>query len=199
LLPDRPTRLVEAEKTDGNVNLAELGVIAKAAAGVEPGDLIVEIGTFDGRSTLNLAINSPAQCELFTLDLPPELPTHSRLEAEERKYVEKPYPGARFVNDPGKQEPATRKIHQLLGDSFVFDWSRYCGKAGLVFVDGSHAYEYVLKDSESALKLVRNGGCILWHDYGVWKGVTKGLEELEQRAKLGLTHVRGTSLVFART
>jgi hypothetical protein len=46
--------------------------------------------------------------------------------------------------------------------------------------------------------LVRPKGVVLWHDYGVWPGVTQALEELETARHLGLVHIRGTSLVFWR-
>ena len=44
--------------------------------------------------------------------------------------------------------------------------------------------------------MVCKGGVVVWHDYGIWEGVTKALEEMEQRERLGLTHIRGTSLVY---
>ena len=69
------------------------------------------------------------------------------------------------------------------------------GRAGLVFVDGSHAYDYVVADTDTALRLVANKGMVIWHDYGVWDGVTRALEEIETSRHLGLRHVRGTSLV----
>ena len=39
---------------------------------------------------------------------------------------------------------------------------------------------------------------MIWHDYGVWDGVTGALEEIEAGRKLGLRQVRGTSLVIWR-
>ena len=44
-------------------------------------------------------------------------------------------------------------------------------------------------------RVVRPGGLVLWHDYGVWEGVSRALEELEAKCQLGLRHIRGTSLV----
>jgi hypothetical protein len=197
LVGRKPIRLVAAAKADGNVNLAELGVLAQAAAALASG-IIVEIGTFDGRTTLNLAVNAPAQTPVFTLDLPPEEASAFALAPGERQYVDKPKPGARFRAAAPPWAEAAARITQLAGDSATFDWSPYAAKAGLVFVDGSHAYDYVKKDSETALRLIAAGGSVLWHDYGRWEGVTRALEELEAERRLGLRHVRGTSLVFWR-
>ncbi len=198
LLARRPIRLVEAAKADGNVNLAELGVLAQAAAALPAGRIIVEIGTFDGRTTLNLAVNAPAQTPVFTLDLPPDEAAAFALAPGERQYVDKPKPGARFRAAPSPWSAAAAQITQLHGDSATFDWSPYAAKAGLVFVDGSHAYDYVKKDSETAMRLIASGGIVLWHDYGRWEGVTRALDELEAERGLGLRHVRGTSLVMWR-
>ncbi|HUI95045.1 MAG TPA: class I SAM-dependent methyltransferase [Xanthobacteraceae bacterium] len=198
LLGRRAIRLAAADKRNGNVNLAELAVLAQAAAAVRPGELIVEIGTFDGRTTLNLAINAPAESRVVTLDLPPADRALYALAPGERQYVDKPQPGARFRAAAAPWAAAAQRITQLLGDSATFDWSPYRGQAGLVFVDGSHACEYVRKDSQTAFALLAPGGMALWHDYGRWEGVTQALDEIEAQRRLGLRHVRGTSLVFWR-
>ena len=36
----------------------------------QPGSEIIEIGTFDGRTALNLAVNAPERTTVVTLDLP---------------------------------------------------------------------------------------------------------------------------------
>jgi len=194
VLPRRPIRLVETDKADGNVNLAELAILAQAAAAIPAGSSVVEIGTFDGRTTLNLAVNA-GTAAVFTLDLPPDERAAFALAPGERQYVDKPQPGARFRACAAPWQGAARRITQLLGDSATFDWTPYAGRAGLVFVDGSHAYEYVRKDSETALRLVARAGIVLWHDYGRWEGVSRALDELEAERRLGLRHIAGTSLV----
>jgi hypothetical protein len=194
----RPTRLLETRKNTGDVNLAELAVLAGAAAATNAGEEIIEIGTFDGRTTLNLALNAAAQLRVFTLDLPPEAAPKFALAPGERAYVEKPRSGRRFLEAPPEWAPVTSRITQLMGDSAAFDWSPHFGRAGLVFVDGSHAYDYVMADSDTAFRLVADKGMVIWHDYGVWDGVTRALEQIEASRHLGLRHVRGTSLVVWR-
>jgi hypothetical protein len=196
LLSRKAIYLIETGQRDGNVNLAELAILAQAAAATRPGTIIVEIGTFDGRTTMNLAVNAPVP--VITLDLPSEHIALHELAAGERQYVDKPRPGERIRAAAWPWSGSARRIAQLYGDSVTFDWSEHDGKAGLVFVDGSHAYEHVRKDSETALQLVAPGGMVMWHDYGAWEGVTRALEELEASRQLGLRHIRGTRLVFWR-
>jgi hypothetical protein len=199
LFPAAPIRLAQPQRNQGDVNLAELSVLATAAAAIEAGTEIVEIGTFDGRTTLNFAVNAPAHLSVFTLDLPPDTQAKFDLAPGEQAFVQKPRSG-RYFADPAPEFAAqAARITQLFGDSATYDFSAHHGRAGLVFVDGSHAYDYVLADTETALKLLAPRGIVLWHDYGVWEGVTRGLEEIEARQRLGLRHIRGTSLVVWRS
>jgi hypothetical protein len=67
----------------------------------------------------------------------------------------------------------------------------------VVFVDGSHAYSYVVSDTAKALRMVRPGGLVLWHDYSPeCPGVFRALNELT--ARLPLVHIAGTTLVACR-
>src|ERR1044072_374644 len=68
LLPANPIYLVEARKELGNATQGEPALLATAATTVAAGADVVEIGTFDGRTTLNLAINTPAEVVVHTLD-----------------------------------------------------------------------------------------------------------------------------------
>lgn len=190
-------RLLEPAFSDGNVSLFELFSIASMVLLKEP-QTIFEIGTFNGRTTLNLAANSGPQTRIHTLDLPGKDVGNTKfaLDEIEKKYVEKPASGAKFA---GRAE--AQKITQLYGDSAKFDFAPFENAMDFVFVDASHAYEYVLSDSRAAMRMLRNGkGVILWHDYDRtdwWPGVTRALDELyESSPKFSkLVHLAGTSLV----
>lgn len=190
-------RLIETKKESGNVRISELGIISLLAKRCQNDSIIFEIGTLDGRTTINLAINSLESCKIYTLDLPQNKETKFNIEEVERRFIDKQEPGLRYKSCGERFFLKYKaKITQLLGDSATFDFSPFENKCGLVFVDGSHAYEYARVDSYSALKIVKDGGVIIWHDYGVWRGVTQALEELEEKEKLGLRHIAGTSLVY---
>ena len=89
------------------------------------------------------------------------------------------------------------QIEQLFGDSKGFDETPYLDSCDVVFVDGSHAYSYVVSDSAKALRMVKAGGVVLWHDYSsAATGVFRALNELA--ARLPLVHLRGTELVAYR-
>jgi len=187
--PTTPVALPEPIANDGNVSLLELLVLARLVRELKP-QRVFEIGTFDGRTTLALAMNAPDDTQIYTLDLPPETPTALAIERSERAFVDKPRSGARFIGTD-----SARKITQLFGDSATFDFSSY--RTELIFVDASHAYEYVLNDSAKALAMLGDApGAIVWHDYGEWPGVTRALDELAHSDArfAGLRWVRGTTL-----
>lgn len=193
-----PPEIREPAKANGNVRLSELAILNLLAQECEPGSTLFEIGTFDGRTSLNLAFSSPADCRVVTLDLPAEETPRYALDHGERHMVDKPASGIRIEAYRKTHAAIVDRIRQVRGDSASFDFSPYHDSCSLVFVDGSHAVNYVRCDTENALKLVREGGVILWHDYGIWEDVTRTLEEIESSQGLGLRHIKGTSLVYWR-
>ncbi len=191
-------RVWEHQKESGNVRISELAVLSAFAKECRPNSNIFEIGTFDGRTTLNMAMSAPVSCHISTLDLPPDHPTKYELAKGERHMVEKPASGNRYKKYADSHPQAISRVSQLYGDSAAFDYTPYTGSCSLVFVDGSHAYEYAKSDTQVALAIAEAGGVVVWHDYGIWKGVTDALEEIESKEGLGLRNVRGTSLVVWR-
>jgi SAM-dependent methyltransferase len=180
---------------DGNVSIFELVIIASLIQGLKPTRLL-ELGTFDGRTTLNMAANSSPGAVVFTLDLPKDSPNSTLLPLApfEAKYIANRATVSRFVGTEYQNN-----IVQLRGDSAAFDFSPFAGTMDFVFIDGSHSYQYVLRDSATALRLLRNRrGVILWHDYGTpcWAGVTQALNELfvQGGAFAGLRRIEGTAL-----
>ena len=181
----------------GNVSLLELMVIANLARAATP-PIAFEIGTFNGRTALNLAANLPPKGKVFTLDLPQSQlgETKFALAPQEDAFVEKPASGAKFAGTTFAD-----KITQLYGDSGTFDFSVYEGQMGLIFVDGSHAYDYVRQDTATALRLAAETGIILWHDYQEdWPDVIRALNELANSDPVlaGLKRIEGTTLVILK-
>jgi predicted O-methyltransferase YrrM len=192
---DTAIRILEPEQRAGNVSLLEMLVINTLVARLAP-SVLFEIGTFDGRTTLNVTANAAANAETFTLDLPPEElgRTAYALDYHDEHYVNKESSGQRFVETGWRKQ-----IIQLFGDSAKFDFTPHFRTVNFVFIDGSHAYDYVKNDSYVALDLVTPPAVIVWHDYEpFWLGVVECLEELQanERAFLGLKHIKETALAF---
>jgi predicted O-methyltransferase YrrM len=151
---------------------------------------IFEIGTLHGSSAMQMALNAP-DAEVFTLDLEgeaalkvTEVDHQYAREGKKRKLI---FEGL----------PESRRIRVLHGDSASFDFAPFENSVDLFFVDGAHSYEYVKNDTGKALKCVREGGIIAWHDYGRCgvNGVSKWLNEF--RAKNNdVQRIPGGSLAY---
>jgi len=185
----------QSGSADGNISMPELMSINRAIGFHKPLNLF-EIGTFNGRTTLNMASNCSEKSKVYTLDLPKEKinTTILPLAPGEKSFIDKEIIGSNFL-----ETDYTKKIIQLYGDSATFDFSHFNNNIDFIFIDGSHSYEYVLNDSKKALSLLKNGkGVIMWHDYGGWIGVTKALNELylkDEKFK-NLKQIQGTSLAY---
>jgi hypothetical protein len=175
----------------GNVSDAELVAMARLVAIRRPSSLL-EIGTFDGRTTLALAANAPEGAVVTTLDLPADA-THSLpIEGRDAVLIDKPVSGALIAGSP-----YASRVKQLYGDSATYDFGSLA--VDFAFIDGSHSYEYALSDSRRVRAMMRGDrGIILWHDYGgEWEGVTRALDELASEPEFrGLRWIRGTSLAM---
>ncbi len=179
----------------GNVSLLELVAIAELIKLYNPGKLF-EIGTFNGRTTLNMALNCSPEAIVYTLDLPKDKVDSTKLSMDfaDKVFVDKEVSGSRYLGTDCEQ-----KIVSLYGDSATFNFCHFFNKIDFIFIDGSHSYEYVINDSKQALNLLKNGqGVVLWHDYGEWEGVTRALNELYLGSNEfeGLKHIKETSLVY---
>jgi len=152
-----------------------------------------EIGTFRGYTTFHLALNSPADSRVYTLDLPASGMSEAKLELTDLQLIQKPSSGEWFKNTETE-----RKITQLFGDSAIFDYSAYEGTMEFVYVDGAHSYEYAMADSLTARRLLAPGGVIMWHDYPTYPGVWLCLEELAKKWLGKFIWVDSTDLVTWR-
>ena len=176
---------------DGNVSEFELLAIAHFVASFQP-RILLELGTFDGNTTLQMALNSPLDARIHTLDLP-ESCTEAYLDPFELKYVQdKKKKERKFL-----ETHVSKKICQHLGDSTSYDFKLF-GNPDLIFIDASHSYVCVKSDTENALKILNKGGIILWHDFTPqWMGVWRYLQELAH--VLPLIHIKNSSLVFYKS
>ncbi len=191
---DIPCELVDNKFEDGNISEYETECICRIVKSHNP-SAVFEIGTFNGRTSLNMAANMSPDSLLYTLDLPQTEVTKTklRIKSGEKKFIEKPASGMQFSGTPYE-----KMIIRLYADSAKNDYSPYLNKIDLVFIDGSHSYEYVINDTKVALKLLGNGkGIVIWHDYG-WNEVMRALNEFYTKDPRfsKLKNIAGTSFAY---
>ena len=153
------------------VSHSELFFLCALAKHFAPGK-VFEIGTGFGGTSYNLSLNLPADAKIISL--------------------------SRKIWPSGSVELGqflkSGRIELISSNSLDYDFSPYSGAIDLVFVDGGHDYETVKIDSINALRMIKPGGIIVWHDYSRWfPGVRRCLNKLGE--ELALRQVLGTSLV----
>ena len=182
---------------DGGTSDAEAWVLAVLARRAR---MMFEFGTCTGKTAYLWARNSPPDARVVTLTLAPEnVASYKRDAADDANDVKFALRESTHTDFLYSGSSVADKVEQLFGDSKTFDVSPWTGRCDLVFVDGSHAYSYVVSDSAKALELVAPGGLVLWHDYAGPRhapGVYRALNELSQRVPL--VRLEGTTLVAYR-
>jgi predicted O-methyltransferase YrrM len=149
---------------------------------------VLEIGTYDGNTALNLAANLPSNGRVTTIDLPPDWDRrfvydvpNSHWNVTDRQSI-----GIQY-----RQTPYEERIRQVLGDSAGIDWHKLSPPFDLVFIDGCHYYDYVRKDTENSLKHLGPSG-VVWHDYGYIKDVSRVVDDTARQ--ITVHALRGTRL-----
>lgn len=171
----------------GNIDVRELVMISSICAYLNPAT-VFEFGTFDGRTTLHLALNVPAGGRVFTLDLAPNDPIRNSVTDDTF------YTGGVEVGQHFRESKEASRIEQIWGNTLDYQHAPLSGRVDLVFVDAGHAYELVKSDGRKALDMIRPGGVVLWHDYSFGHpGVYTYLNELAMQ--IPLINLEWTSLV----
>jgi hypothetical protein len=170
-----------AEAVEGWMNPIELRWLATQAS---TRNVVVEVGSWKGRSTKALAIATPGI--VYSVDnwlaVPPAL--ESRHKCHEWALVSKTSPeyvmGLFLANL--RDEISTGKclsvnvssvggpdrLRAILGDR----------KADMIFIDADHDYCNIKKDISAWRPMLAQGGLFCGHDFGVsWPGVRKAVRE----------------------
>ncbi len=183
----------------GNVSIEEVAKLALIARWLKP-QRALEIGTYNGMTTLQLALNAGPQATIYTLDLPDHVADLSGLSPIDRAVAFSlrnrfgTARGSYFRDRPDVQ------IRQLLGESSTFDYaSAIDGPVDLVFIDAAHDYKHKQIDSENALRLLSDRGVIVWHNYAdvLVPDVTRYLLDFAGSGRR-VVHLRGTMLAIYR-
>ena len=192
----------EPKYENGNISFFETVIMCLLCKNLSP-NKILEFGTFNGRTTINIAANVSDNAEIVTVDLKKEQKEDTKYPLEGIKdkdeHDELGYVGNTMKLYQRHDIKLKRKIKQLWMDTAKFPIETYEKYFDFIFIDASHTYENVLNDSYTALKCIKNKGFILWHDYNGWPGVTKALDKFmcdPITNEWGFTQIEGTSMVL---
>jgi predicted O-methyltransferase YrrM len=160
-----------AMRGGGSGSVAEMAALAAIAAAKKP-RRILEIGTFDGCSAWHLLANSPQECTITTLDLPPGTVVEGSTDRGLQGVAARPF------------LPTGSRVRLVEVDSR--HWQPDVAQIDLAFIDAGHSYSCVKNDTEKALSVMAPRGIMLWHD-AAWKSdgyaVNQYLKELRSAGR----------------
>jgi len=178
----------------GDVGSAECyQILATLARALQP-KTIFEFGTYLGVSACTLAMNTPPECRIYTLDLPdPAIAsTVAELNAIDQNHIVQ----SRFrVGEAFLRTPYKDRIVQLRADSLSFRPEACVTNVDLIFVDGGHSLPLVTRDTKNAFLMLSANGTILWDDYfHLYPDVVAFLDQLADQYPLYA--IPGTNFVI---
>ena len=175
-----PVTLRKCFPRHGNMTGEEIITICLLVQWIRPRG-IFEFGTFNGNTTLQMALNAPEDCKIATLNLPLD---HSETRLESSMQDKLVHPSQAGSGDVFRGEPEAARIQELFGDSATFDYSPFKEGFDFVLVDAGHEYDYVKSDTKKALELMpASGGVVVWHDFPNAPGVCQWLEEFSEKKR----------------
>lgn len=171
------------EHIKGDADPQNYTLIMRAVKYFKP-KIIVEVGTFRGKTAHGMAIHSPPESSVITIGLPIEKMTgqESYYGTDKVYFLKKEEIGSIFKGTPEEQ-----KIKQIFADSHSLECELCLDKllAGrqieFAFIDSAHDYESVKQDFEGLI-LPRLAMCsvVMFDDYGnipTHPGITDYLTE----------------------
>ena len=188
--------LFPAPLEDGNLSAEELIAISSLIQTNSPKNL-VEIGTFNGLTTLHMALNTSQEAKIHTLDLSTlkDYPKEA-LDPEDIKYISYNFKG----NKHYKNTLYNHKIIEYEGNSLTYPFFNFIQegvKIDFIFIDGGHSYQVVKNDTEKSLKILKEDGILIWHDYTPnCPGVFTYLNELAKTYPI--LHIDKTTLAYLK-
>jgi hypothetical protein len=165
-----------------------------AASRIVDARRVFEFGTFFGCNTLNMALNTPADAKIFTLDVDEQHAAGLEQHPADAPLTQLHLASRSSLDFVGSS--VAGKIKALIGNSTTFDFSVWRKSMDLLFIDGGHDLSTVKSDTESALEMAaaERAACIMWHDYRNWEypALTCYLEDLAQEREI--FHIEDTML-----
>lgn len=157
--------LDRALSIDGWMSDLELEFLAETASN---SNFILEIGSYEGRSTAAMLDNSKAN--VWCID-----PWNESDDNGERVYEK--------FNENTRRYSRRLIVFRMKFDCFINLFPNV--NFDFIFVDGDHKYESVKFDIEQSLKLISPRGILAGHDYSLsWPDVVKAVDELVPKRKL---------------
>jgi len=185
--------MLPSRRATGGTSLLETLLIVAGIRIVEA-RRVFEFGTFLGSNTFNMALNTPDDAKIFTLDLDEEHAAEASQLREDIPLTKLHLTSQSSLDFAGSS--VAEKIKPLIGNSITFNFSDWKGSVDFSFIDGGHDLATVKSDTENAFEMAVTDklSCIMWHDYRNWDypALTCYLDDLATEREI--FHIEDTML-----
>ena len=138
---------------------------------------VIEFGTAEGRTAVNIALHLPPDGEIITLDFPP-------------------VPGQNEIGFFYWDQPVKSRIKQIFTGVETWDYRPYRASAEVVFCDACDRMPGLAAEAYQAFSVVKPGGVIFRHDYSSAIGPTRFWDWLAR--ELPVFQIEGTFMLCLR-
>jgi len=138
---------------------------------------VIEFGTAEGRTAVNIALHLPPDGEIITLDLPP-------------------VPGQNEIGFFYWDQPVKSRIKQIFASVDTWDYRPYRASAEVVFCDACDRMPGLAAEAYQAFSVIEPGGVIFRHDYSSAIGPTRFWDWLAR--ELPVFQIEGTFMLCLR-
>ncbi len=173
-------KLKELDRVSGHLGLNEGSLLFKIARSLKENSVIVEIGSFKGKSTCFIAEGIGSRnIRFFCID-----PWKDGLMQEKGDEIFN-----EFLQNT-KEYKDRLSILRGFSHEVIKEWPTQ-RKIDFLWVDGDHSYEGIRRDILNWIPLVRKGSFICFHDYRDAPGVKKAVDELVRNNKIKFVNREG--------
>ena len=173
-------RLKKLDKINGHLGLNEGFLLFKIARSLRENSVIVEIGSFKGKSTCFIAEGiGDKKMQFFCID-----PWKDGLMPEK---------GEGIFNEFLQSTKKYRNRFSILrgfSHEVIKEWPVH-RKIDFLWVDGDHSYEGVKRDILDWIPMVKKSSPVCFHDYRDAPGVRKAVNELARDNKIKFVKTEG--------
>lgn len=169
----------KAQSCDGYMSDEELLWLAKQATS---SNIVIEVGSWHGRSSRALADNLQDGGKLYCVDTWKGSIVEQDTNHASAKLNEGDHAFMEFCDNLADHIASGRVVPIRMSSKNAATWFKKQGiKAKLIFIDAGHTYAEVKEDIELWWDVTKEGGILSGHDYnytdGMWAGVTKAVDE----------------------
>ena len=149
---------------------------------IENGKNFLEIGTFNGNLTCNIANNLDINSKVITIDLPEDSDAENILQSDNSLIT--------MERRKQKKHLHLNNVEQIYGDSTKLDFSKFDFHGA--FIDGGHDFETVRLDTINVLSNIKTPGFVAWHDYEMETDIEEVISSLY--SDYDICYVEGTNM-----